>query len=482
MEDNKILILNNVSVRYRKSDSRSTADIIRRIIKKEKRSNAFWALRNISFSLDKGDMLGVIGKNGAGKSTMMKAISGTLAPASGTIKKEGTLCALLELGTGFDRDMTVKENVYLRGALLGYSKEFIDSKYDEIIDFADMREFEDNPFRTLSSGMKSRIAFSIASMVEPDIIILDEVFAVGDGLFRKKSQQRMQEIINNGSTTAIMVSHSLQSVRDQCNKVLWLDKGRMVMFGDPNTVCDAYKNYLDTGKLPETAALKATEKNPENMFARSKRKVLANTLLYVFLTLVALVGAFVWAQYDLLKSYNISQSVPVSQISEVASSYHETINEALNVDTSKWDYTLFKVNAPKIANDEMSAEELGKLVLKNAGIVSGDDYRIQLAAAEIEAVKQTFESRMSDFITEIKSDYAQQPEGRHSSLMTYAYTNCLDFFKIEETSDDEMQKVIEFLRTELRKQGQPEDTADKVLNIYKTEKIYLLAGYFEKLS
>lgn len=168
--------------------------------------------------------------------------------------------------------MTVKENVYLRGAFMGYSKEFIDSKYDEIIDFAEMREFQNSPFRTLSSGMKSRIAFAIASMIEPDIIILDEIFAVGDGDFRKKSQQKMQSIIDNGDTTALMVSHSLQSVRAQCNKVLWLDKGRMVMFGDPNTVCDAYAEYLNSGKLPQTESLAATQENPRNQAQKEHRQ------------------------------------------------------------------------------------------------------------------------------------------------------------------------------------------------------------------
>ena len=246
MEDNKVLVLDNLSVRYRKANSRSTADIIKRFFKKSSRSNEFWALRNVSFSLEKGDMLGVIGKNGAGKSTMMKAISGTLSPASGTIEKEGRICALLELGAGFDREMTVKENVYLRGAIMGYSKEFIDSKYDEIIDFADMREFQNNPFRTLSSGMKSRIAFAIASMVEPDIIILDEIFAVGDGDFRQKSQQRMQEIIASGATV-LFVSHSIEQVKQICSRAIWLDSGRIVLDGTPE---DLKKRY-DADNLEE---------------------------------------------------------------------------------------------------------------------------------------------------------------------------------------------------------------------------------------
>ena len=155
-----------------------------------------------------------------------------------------------------------------------------------------MREFEDSPFRTLSSGMKSRIAFSIASMVEPDMIILDEIFAVGDGDFRKKSQKTMQNIIANGDTTALMVSHSMQTVRDQCNKVLWLDRGRMVMFGDPKTVCDAYAEYLNTGKLPETESLKATEKNPINKMAKTKGKIFGEVMIYLLLLMFTLGGIF----------------------------------------------------------------------------------------------------------------------------------------------------------------------------------------------
>lgn len=211
MDGNKILVLDDVSVRYRKQDSRSTSDIVKRILGKSPRNNEFWALKNVSFSLERGDMLGVIGKNGAGKSTMMKAISGTLTPASGTIEKTGKICALLELGTGFDREMTVKENVYLRGAFMGYSKEFIDSKYDEIIDFAEMREFQNSPFRTLSSGMKSRIAFAIASMIEPDIIILDEIFAVGDGDFRKKASRRCR-------VSSITATRPRSWSRTRCNR------------------------------------------------------------------------------------------------------------------------------------------------------------------------------------------------------------------------------------------------------------------------
>ena len=457
MDGNKILVLDDVSVRYRKQDSRSTSDIVKRILGKSPRNNEFWALKNVSFSLERGDMLGVIGKNGAGKSTMMKAISGTLTPASGTIEKTGKICALLELGTGFDREMTVKENVYLRGAFMGYSKEFIDSKYDEIIDFAEMREFQNSPFRTLSSGMKSRIAFAIASMIEPDIIILDEIFAVGDGDFRKKSQQKMQRIIDNGDTTALMVSHSLQSVRAQCNKVLWLDKGRMVMFGDPNTVCDAYAEYLNTGKR------------------------LAEAAVYLMLLLVIIAGCFVWSQYDLLKSYVLAQSLTVEQIENEAANYHRQIDRLLEVDTTRWDTGIFKEGALDIINEEATYTDVAKEVLLQAGDLSRDQYKKALAAAEIEAIKYSHMARLDALVAQMRTEFEAQPEGKYRSLMVYAYTNCDRFYDLEEDCENDMQKVIEEIRTFQRKAGQSEDLADRVWNAYKSEKTYLLSYYCVKL-
>ena len=205
----------------------------------------FWANRNITFSLNEGDMLGVIGTNGAGKSTLLKAISGIMRPSEGSIIRHGTIAALLELGSGFDGDLTVKENAYLRGAMLGYTRKFMDETYEQIIDFAELREFEDRPFKQLSSGMKSRLAFSIASLVKPDILILDEVLSVGDGAFRKKSEAKMKEIINSGVTT-ILVSHSLNQVRSMCSKILWLHKGRQITFGsDVQKICDDYQSFLD---------------------------------------------------------------------------------------------------------------------------------------------------------------------------------------------------------------------------------------------
>lgn len=481
MEDNKVLILDNVSVRYRKQNSRSTADIVKRLLKKSERSNEFWALRNISFSLEKGEMLGVIGKNGAGKSTMMKAISGTLAPASGTIRKEGRLCALLELGAGFDREMTVKENVYLRGALMGYSREFIDSKYDEIIDFAEMREFENNPFRTLSSGMKSRIAFSIASMVEPDIIILDEIFAVGDGDFRKRSRERMQSIIDSGDTTALMVSHSLQTVRSQCSKVLWLDKGRMVMFGEPGPVCDAYAAYLNTGKLPQTESLKAVQKNPANSMKRSKGKRIASFALYCFMMLSVLLGCFVWAQYDLLKSYVIARNTSSEEIMRVAGSYHSEIDRLLGADTSLWDYGIFENSAQALNAEELTYRDVAIEVIRASGTANSANYKRTLAAAEIEAVKYAHMANLDKLVSEMRTEFEAQPEGKYRSLMVYAYLNCDRFYELEEACDDAVQEIIEDIRANLRKTGEPEDLADQVWNTYQKEKIYLLANYCIKL-
>lgn len=481
MDGNKVLVLDDVSVRYRKQDSRSTADIVRRILGKSPRSNGFWALRNVSFSLEKGDMLGVVGKNGAGKSTMMKAISGTLTPASGTIEKTGKICALLELGTGFDREMTVKENVYLRGAFMGYDREFIDSKYDEIIDFAEMREFQNSPFRTLSSGMKSRIAFAIASMIQPDIIILDEIFAVGDGNFRKKSQQKMQSIIDNGDTTALMVSHSLQAVRSQCNKVLWLDKGRMVMFGEPDTVCDAYAEYLNTGTLPQTESLANTQDKPRNRLKKSTGKIIAEAAVYFMLLLACVAGCFVWSQYDLLKSYVLAQNLTVEQIENEAANYHRRIDRMLGVDTTRWDKEIFKAGAQLIINDEATYTDIAKEVLLAAGDLSRDQYKKALAAAEIEAIKYSHMARLDALVAQMRTEFEAQPEGKYRSLMVYAYTNCDRFYDLEEACENDMQEVIEEIRSFQRKAGESEDLADRVWNAYKSEKTYLLSYYCVKL-
>ena len=242
-----ILEVNHVSIRYITGDFKSIGlkeYLLRRLTGKY-HVNEFWADRDITFSLERGDMLGIIGTNGAGKSTLLKAISGIMEPTEGWVKREGSVAALLELASGFDGELTVKENAYLRGAMLGYTRKFMNEKYDQIIDFAELREFEDLTFRQLSSGMKSRLAFSIASLVRPDVLILDEVLSVGDGAFKKKSEEKMREIIHSGATT-ILVSHSLAQVREMCNKILWLDKGRQIEFGDDvQGICDRYQEFLD---------------------------------------------------------------------------------------------------------------------------------------------------------------------------------------------------------------------------------------------
>ncbi len=244
-----ILELKDVSVRYITGDFKDIGlkEYVMRRIKRNYQIQEFWADKNITFAIEKGDMLGIVGANGAGKSTLLKAISGIMEPTKGSVYREGTIAALLELGSGFDGDLTVRENTFLRGAMLGYTRKFMNDTYEQIIDFAELKEFEDRPFKQLSSGMKSRLAFSIASLVEPDILILDEVLSVGDGAFRKKSENKMKEIISSGATT-ILVSHSLEQIRDLCNKVLWLDKGKQIDFGDTGVVCDRYEEFL-AGKI-----------------------------------------------------------------------------------------------------------------------------------------------------------------------------------------------------------------------------------------
>jgi len=259
-----ILEVKNVSIRYITGDFKDIGlkDYVIRRLKGEYRVKEFWADRHITFSLEKGDMLGIIGTNGAGKSTLLKAISGIMTPTEGSVRREGNLAALLELASGFDKDLTVKENAYLRGAMLGYTRAFMDETYDEIIDFAELREFENRPFKQLSSGMKSRLAFSIASLVQPDILILDEVLSVGDGAFRKKSEAKMREIIAGGATT-LLVSHSIEQVRTMCNKVLWLHKGEQMAFGeDVAGICSRYEEML--AKIAERKEKPAKKQNALN--------------------------------------------------------------------------------------------------------------------------------------------------------------------------------------------------------------------------
>ena len=241
-----MLSCEKVSIRYRVGDFKNIGLkewVMRRLTGRYKVSD-FWADRDITFSLERGDMLGIVGANGAGKSTLLKAVSGIMVPTRGRIARNGRVAALLELGSGFDGDLTVKENAYLRGAMLGYTRAFMDETYPYIIDFSELGEFEDRPFKQLSSGMKSRLAFAIASLLKPEILVLDEVLSVGDGAFRQKSEAKMREVIRGGATT-ILVSHSISQVRALCNKVLWLHRGRQIVFTDDVAgACDCYDEFM----------------------------------------------------------------------------------------------------------------------------------------------------------------------------------------------------------------------------------------------
>ncbi len=240
-----ILQVDRVSISYKLGDFKDIGlkEWVMRHLKRNYQVETFMAVENVSFELYKGDMLGIIGTNGSGKSTLLKAVTGVMEPRSGSIIRRGSVAALLELASGFDGDLTVRENAYLRGAMLGYTKEFMDKTYEDIIDFAELRDFEDRPFKQLSTGMQSRLAFSIASLVQPEILILDEVLSVGDGAFQEKSAAKMREIIASGAAT-ILVSHSLDQVRELCNKVLWLNKGQQVAYGETEPICDRYDEFL----------------------------------------------------------------------------------------------------------------------------------------------------------------------------------------------------------------------------------------------
>lgn len=247
-----IIEVNNVSVRYLTGDLRNIGlkEFVVKKLTRKYRVQEFMAVNGVSFTLEQGDMLGIIGTNGAGKSTLLKVVTKIMEPSTGYVNVNGKIAALLELASGFDGELNLKENAYLRGAMLGYTRKFMDEKYPEILAFSELQEYDQRPFKHLSSGMKSRIAFSIAAMVEPEILILDEVLSVGDGAFREKSEAKMRDIIKSGKAT-ILVSHSIPQVRRMCNKVLWLDHGKQIAFGDASELCDKYEEYLKTGVLPK---------------------------------------------------------------------------------------------------------------------------------------------------------------------------------------------------------------------------------------
>lgn len=232
----------NVTMKFRMSDQpiNSLKEIFTTAVSGKLRFNEFLALDDVSFELEKGKTLGLIGKNGAGKSTTLKLISGILKPTSGTIITRGNIVPMLELGAGFDLELTGRENIYLNGAILGYSKEYLESKYDEIVEFAEIGEFVDMAIRNYSSGMMARLAFSIASVVQPEILIVDEILAVGDVAFQEKSYNRMKELMSGGATV-LFVSHDIDKIEEMCDKVIWLEQGKVVAEGSAKQICNKYR-------------------------------------------------------------------------------------------------------------------------------------------------------------------------------------------------------------------------------------------------
>ena len=218
-------------------------DYIIKFLKHQLMYKEFWALKEISFEVKDGDRVGILGLNGAGKSTLLKVVAGVLKPTEGSVEIKGSIVPLLELGAGFDKQYTGKENIFLYGAMLGHSKEFIREKYEEIIEFSELGDFIDVPVKNYSSGMKSRLGFSIATVVEPDILILDEVLSVGDAKFRKKSEKKIMSMIEK-NVTVLFVSHSLEQVRRVCNKAILLEKGHIIAQGEIEEVAAVYESKL----------------------------------------------------------------------------------------------------------------------------------------------------------------------------------------------------------------------------------------------
>jgi len=238
-----VIKVDNVSMMFNLSSEKidSIKEYLIKIFKKEIHFQKFWALNNVSFELERGDSLGIIGLNGSGKSTLLKIISGILKPTKGSVTTVGSIAPLIELGAGFDSNLSARENIYLNGAILGYSREYMDSRFDDIIKFAELEDFVDSAIKNFSSGMVARLGFAIATRNIPDILIIDEILAVGDYKFQQKSFKRMQEMMNSGATV-VFVSHSVEQVKQICKKALWLDHGNVVKFGSSEEVCTEYMN------------------------------------------------------------------------------------------------------------------------------------------------------------------------------------------------------------------------------------------------
>ena len=237
-----IIQVEDVSMRFNLAQEKTETlkEYTVKLLKHQLFFNEFYALRDISFKIEPGESVALIGRNGSGKSTMLKLIAGVMYPTTGSVTVNGEIAPLIELGAGFDMDLTARENIYLNGTVLGFSPKYLDEKFDEIVEFSELQSFLDVPLKNYSSGMVARIGFAIATITKPDILIADEVLSVGDFLFQQKCEKRMQELMAGG-TTVILVSHSIEQIERMCSKVAWLSHGHLKMNGDTKTVCDAYK-------------------------------------------------------------------------------------------------------------------------------------------------------------------------------------------------------------------------------------------------
>ncbi len=239
-----IVVINHVTMIFNIASEQlnSLKEYFLALLKGNLHFKAFKALDDIDFVVNRGDRFGIVGTNGSGKSTLLKIVAGVLEPAEGRVAIGGTIAPLIELGAGFDMELTARENIYLNGALLGYSKQFIDERFEDIVDFAEVRDFLDMPMKNYSSGMVARVAFSVATAIIPDILVVDETLSVGDFLFQEKCEKRINELVDGHGTTLLFVSHSIDQVERVCDKAVWIEKGHMRMIGNVKDVCKAYRH------------------------------------------------------------------------------------------------------------------------------------------------------------------------------------------------------------------------------------------------
>lgn len=268
-----IVDVDNVTVRFNKANQKvdNLKEYFVRLVRRQLMFQEFIALKDVNLKIKKGEAWAIIGTNGSGKSTLLKVISRILKPYKGSVKVNGSIASLIELGAGIDPRLTARENIYLNGCILGHTKQYIDERFDAIVEFSELEEFLDSPVQNFSSGMKSRLGFSVATMMEPDVLIVDEVLSVGDLLFRKKCINRMNEMLSHG-TTLLFVSHNMTTVKSMCDKAIWLNRGEVVMQGDIDTVCNEYTNTIESKKAKEKAEKLKKQKALEKQAKELKEK------------------------------------------------------------------------------------------------------------------------------------------------------------------------------------------------------------------